>query len=161
MNATSQIPQELMDSWARQSDALLNSYFSLFGQDLISRTHNSLQDVERLFFAPFAVISHGVESDPLLNFANKYALDLWGFDPFQLISTPSRLTAEPKAHEEREKILRETKLKGFLKNYEGIRISAAGKRFIISNVTIWNISDASGELLGQAATFSNWRNCLD
>ena len=161
MNTIPQIPPALLDSWARQSDAVLNSYFSLFGQELITRTHDPRQDAERLFSAPFAVISHGVESDPLINFANKFALDLWGYDPLIIKSTPSRLTAEAKAQAEREKILRETSIKGFLKNYEGIRISASGRRFIISNVTIWNVSGASGEQLGQAATFSNWRDCLD
>jgi hypothetical protein len=67
------------------------------------------------------------------------------------------LTAEVKAQDEREKILTETRQKGFFKNYEGIRISASGKRFLILNVTIWNITAVCGEPLGQAATFMNWR----
>lgn len=157
MNAPVQIPPDLIDAWSRQSTALLNSYYALFGQELISRTHHPTRDAECLFTAPFAVISHGVESDPLLNFANKFALDLWEFDPVTLRTTPSRLTAEVKAQDEREKILTETRQKGFFKNYEGIRISASGKRFMILNVTIWNITGVCGEPLGQAATFMNWR----
>ena len=161
MNTPSQIPQELLECWTRQSNALLTSYFTLFGQELISRTYHSRQDAEGLFLANFAVMSHGVESDPLLNYANKFALNLWGFDPLILISTPSRLTAEPKAQNERDRILKETQRKGFFKNYEGVRISAKGRRFIISNVTIWNVSGTCGEPLGQAATFRNWRYCVD
>jgi hypothetical protein len=74
-----------------------------------------------------------------------------------LLSTPSRLTAEPTLRAARERLLAETLQKGFVDGYEGVRISATGRRFLIRNVTIWNVTDAEGRPLGQAATFADWR----
>jgi hypothetical protein len=38
-----------------------------------------------------------------------------------------------------------------------VRISTSGRRFVILNVTIWNVVDADGATAGQAATFADWR----
>ena len=73
-----------------------------------------------------------------------------------LAITPSRLTAEAMLHEARERRLTETARRGFVSGYEGIRISATGRRFRILDVTIWNVNDASGRAIGQAATFARW-----
>ena len=44
-----------------------------------------------LFQSPFAVVSHGMEEDPLLNYGNQVALELWELTWEQLVKTPSRL----------------------------------------------------------------------
>ena len=46
--------------------------------------------------------------------------------------------------------------RGYLGGYEGIRISTTGRRFLIHNVIIWNLTDCEGRRLGQAATFDRW-----
>jgi len=46
---------------------------------------------------------------------------------------------------------------GFIDNYSGIRISKGGRRFEISNATVWNLISETGEPRGQAATFSEWK----
>jgi hypothetical protein len=33
-----------------------------------------------LFEAPFVVVSHGIEANPILNYGNKKALTLWELD---------------------------------------------------------------------------------
>jgi hypothetical protein len=113
-------------------------------------------EAERLLDAPFVVVSHGIEDDPILNYGNRVALALWEMDAARLISTPSRLTAEPIAREARELLLARTARDGFVSGYEGVRVSASGRRFRISNVTIWHVTDAAGQNAGQAATFARW-----
>ena len=62
---------------------------------------------ERLFFAPFVVVSHDSQSDPHLNYGNHRALALWEMDWEELRNTPSRLTAEPMNRAERARMRRE------------------------------------------------------
>ena len=116
-----------------------------------------MEEAERLFTAPFVVVAHGPEADPILNYANRAGLLLWEMPAVDFIRTPSRLTAEPTLRAAREKLLAETTRKGFVSGYEGVRISASGRRFVIQNVTIWNVANADGAAAGQAATFADWR----
>jgi hypothetical protein len=76
----------------------------------------------------------------------------------QLTSIPSRLTAEPGAREERERLLHDALTTGFSKNYRGVRVSSTGSRFWIEDVTVWNVLDEFGNRVGQAAAFSQWRD---
>lgn len=135
---------------------LLRSYRHLLGQDLIARSGDAREEGESLYAAPFVVLSHGIQADPILNYGNQAALDLWEVTPEQLLALPSRLTAELANREARERFLQETKRKGFITGYRGVRISATGRRFEIENATIWNLSDETGTPLGQAATFAIW-----
>ncbi|SDP36051.1 MEKHLA domain-containing protein [Actinacidiphila guanduensis] len=46
--------------------------------------------------------------------------------------------------------------KGYVDGYRGQRRSKQGKRFWIEDVTIWNLSDRSGPIQGQAALIATW-----
>lgn len=135
---------------------LLDSYRRLLGHDLIARCGDAEDEAARLFAAPFVVLSHGTEADPLLDYANAVALDLWDMPLERLIGMPSRQTAEPANQEARARFMRQTKEAGFATGYEGVRIGASGRRFRIENATLWNLADASGRAIGQAATFDRW-----
>ncbi len=137
---------------------LLNSYERLLGRSLIARSGNADQDANALYTAPFAVLSHGIEPDPIINFANQVALTLWQTTFKALTAMPSRLTAEPVLREAREKLLAEVAQHGFISGYEGVRISSTGRRFLIKNVTVWNLADAQGRPAGQAAAFDTWHD---
>ena len=102
------------------------------------------------------MVSHNSESDPILNYANRQALDLWEFDIPTLSRTPSRFTAEPMHRDERAQLLARTSAHGFVDDYRGIRISRSGRRFFIEQACVWNLINAGGQLIGQAATFSRW-----
>jgi len=102
------------------------------------------------------VVSHGTEADPILNYGNQTALDLWEMTWEQLIRTPSRLTAEPVNRAEREWMLEQARTRGFIDTYRGVRISGTGRRFLVENALIWNVLEAGHERIGQAATFSRW-----
>lgn len=135
---------------------LLDSYARLVKQELIIREGISQEQAERLFKSPFVVASHGLQDDPILNYGNQAALDLWEMDWEQFIQTPSRLTAEPVNREERARMLEQAKTHGYIADYRGVRISSSGKRFLVERATVWNIQKPDGTPLGQAATFSNW-----
>lgn len=137
------------------SRRLLDSHEKLVGENLIAR-HDEVSDCDALFAAPFVVVAHGTQPDPILNYGNQTALGLWEMSWDQLTRTPSRLTAEPGAREDRERLLHEAQTQGFSRNYRGVRISSSDKRFWIENVTVWNVLDEDGTRIGQAATFSEW-----
>lgn len=151
-----ELPPGLWERWIHHSALLLDSYRARTGAELIARGGGGEAEAERLLAAPFVVVSHGFEADPLLNYGNRVALALWEMSPARLTETPSRLTAEPMLREARERLLEQTARNGFTSGYEGVRISATGRRFRISGATIWNVSDATGNPAGQAATFARW-----
>lgn len=132
---------------------LLRSYHHWLGKDLIEPGKDP---VAALDSAPFPVLSHGTEVDPILNYGNKAALQLWEMEWEEFTRTPSRLTAEAPNREERARLLSEVAEKGFIENYSGIRISKSGRRFRVSGGTVWNLLDDNGLPAGQAATFESW-----
>ena len=135
---------------------LLDSFARLLGRELMSRAGSLEEQAERLFHAPFVVVSHGIEADPVLNYGNASALALWEMDFATLTRTPSRLTAEPVHRDERARLLERTLCDGYVDDYAGIRISSTGKRFRIEQAVVWNLVDAAGIRHGQAATFDRW-----
>lgn len=156
MSFSAELPVDVWRQWTAHSAALLNSYHARTGRDLIARGGSAAEEAERLLAAPFVVVSHGTEADPLLNYGNRVALALWEMTPAQLLETPSRLTAEPMLREARADFLARAARDGFVRGYEGVRISAKGRRFHISDATIWNVTDVEGNPAGQAATFARW-----
>lgn len=150
------LPPDLWARWVRHSGLLLRSYAKHTGSVLMAAGGGPEAEAERLFAAPFVVVSHGARTDPLLNYGNRVALALWEMSPAALIATPSRLTAEPMLREARERLLEQVARDGFASGYEGVRISATGRRFRISGVTVWNVDDDAGAPAGQAATFARW-----
>ena len=135
---------------------LLASYRKWKGRDLIAHSKNLEETTKALFHAPFVVMSHGIEADPVLNFGNQQALKLWEMTWEHFTASPSRLTTESVNWSERARSLAEANEKGFLDNYRGVRITNSGKRFMVEYAIIWNVLDRDGKKLGQAATFTNW-----
>lgn len=147
----------LQHGWVEHTQILLNSYDHWIGQDLIPRRGSAIDQARDLYLASFVVVSHGTQADPILNYGNQVALTLWEMPIETLLTTPSRLTAEPMHRDERSRLLERTSRDGFVDDYQGIRISSTGRRFRIDKATVWNLIDTAGQLVGQAATFSQWR----
>lgn len=112
---------------------------------------------QTLYETPFVVLSHGMEADPILNYGNRAALELWQIDWSTFTQMPSRLTAELPQREERERLLRQAAHQGFISNYRGVRIAGSGQRFLIEDAIIWNVLNAEGQKWGQAAMFKTWQ----
>jgi hypothetical protein len=150
--------QSQVVSWCQ---LLLNSYSHFLGKELIERQETPEAQSQLLFESSFVVLSHGNEADPIYNYGNQIALDLWEINWENLIKMPSRLSAEQVLREEREKVLAITAKQGYITDYQCIRISKQGKRYQINDITIWNILDQTGNYLGQGATFSQWSRIND
>jgi hypothetical protein len=138
------------------SQLLLNSFRHWVGRELLERVGDPDYQARALFQSPFVVVSHGIEEDPLLNYGNQVALEVWELTWGQLVKTPSRLMAEPVNRAEREWMLEQARTRGYLDTYQGVRITSTGRRFLVENAFIWNVVDAEGQRVGQAATFSQW-----
>jgi hypothetical protein len=126
------------------------------GRALLSGLFNPLGLAKNVFEAPFVLVSHGTEADPILNYGNAAALKLWEMSWDELTRTPSRLTAEAPNREERARLLAAVTANGFIDDYSGVRISKNGRRFRIAQATVWNLLDERGKYAGQAAMFSHW-----
>lgn len=135
---------------------LLNSYQQALGKELIQRVSPE-KDASTIQNASFVVVSHGIEDDPVLNYGNQVALNLWEMTWDEFTKTPSKYTAEPERQEVRKQMLERAAKQGYIDDYEGIRISSTGKRFEIKDVVIWTVFDENGIKKGQAATFDQWK----
>jgi hypothetical protein len=117
---------------------------------------NMHEAVDILYHAPFAVVSHGVEADPIFNYANDRAMQLFRMSWDEITSLPSRLSAEAMLRSERANFLARVAKNGYVCDYSGIRIASDGKRFEIKNATVWNVVNSQGVCYGQAAMIADW-----
>jgi hypothetical protein len=141
----------------RHSQRLINSFRHWTGNSLLDVNGVPQEIAQVLFEAPFVLVSHGIESDPIFNYGNRKALELWELSWEEFITMPSRKSAEEIVQEERDRLLSEAATKGFISNYSGIRTSSNGKRFYIENTILWNVLDEENQHCGQAAFFSSWK----
>jgi hypothetical protein len=141
----------------KHTECLMRSYHHWTGLKLLSGTYLPEDSARQLFEASFVLVSHGVEVDPILNYGNQVALNLWQVTWQELTSMPSRLTAESPSREERARLLERVTTDGYISDYFGVRISKSGKRFMIMQATVWNLIDENGAYCGQAAMFKDWK----
>lgn len=134
---------------------LVSSFKLLTGKNVLASGCDIDNISREIFFALFAVMSHGLEVDPVFNYANQCALDLFEMTWEDFIKLPSRLSAEADSQEERDRILEKVTDQGYVDDYTCVRISNQGKRFQIKNATIWNVIDQDRHY-GQAALIREW-----
>lgn len=137
-------------------EILRASYAHWTGESDFDEAIGQKNAVEALFAAPFAVLSHGIGTDPIFNYGNQLALDLFEMSWEEFTALPSRLSAEVINQEERAKLLATVTQNGYINNYSGIRIAKSGRRFIIRNATVWNLLTPDGQYYGQAALIRNY-----
>ena len=129
---------------------LCYSYQQLLNKPLIQMSHKGTL-INQLFNAPFALLSHGLEDDPIFNFGNQAALSLFEYNWDTFTQLPSRLSAKPIDQVERQRLLDAVSQHGYIDNYAGIRIAASGREFLIENAVVWNVIDKNGSYCSQAA----------
>ena len=142
----------------RHVEILRASYQRWTGRPLVAPGMGPEEAVAFLSRAPFALVSHDTQSDPVFNYANGRALELFAMSWEEFTRLPSRLSAEPMNRAERARLLEEVSRKGFVDDYSGVRIAKSGRRFMISDATVWNLIDLGGESYGQAALIRQWRD---
>ena len=74
--------------------SLVSSFKLLTGENIIENNKDIDNIAREIFFAPFVVMSHGAESDPIFNYANQCALKLFEMTWEKFINLPSRFSAE-------------------------------------------------------------------
>ena len=139
-----------------QTEIFARSLKHWTGRELLPGNFSAPELAEKIFHAPFVLVAHGTEEDPVLNYGNAAALALWEMSWEELTRTPSRLTAEAPNREERARLLAAVTERGFIDDYSGVRISKTGRRFKISRATVWNLLTEAGQPCGQAALFGVW-----
>lgn len=142
---------------ADHAGLLLASHQRLTGRPLVPPCLNPEQAARALYQAPFVVLSHDTAVDPLFTYANLTAQRLFEMPWGEIVGMPSRFSAEPVAREERQRLLDQVAHQGFINDYQGVRVSRSGKRFLVRDATVWNLTDPAGTMRGQAASFSDWR----
>jgi MEKHLA domain len=147
------------NDWAAAHVGLLDAnYTRRVGRVLLPR-HSGETDrahARRLYEAPFVVLSHDAGDDPRFTYANLTAQRLFERPWDSLVGLPSRLSAEADEREARAVLLERVRRDGFIDDYTGIRVARSGHRFRIAATTVWNLEDATGRRVGQAAMFSAW-----
>lgn len=135
---------------SRRIALVASSFARLLSRPLIQE---SADVVAALWHAPRAIVAHGMEADPVFFFGNAFALECFESDVEGFTRMPSRLSAEAPLREERQALLERVTAKGFIEDYQGVRITARGRRFRIERAVVWNLVDGDGARHGQAATF--------
>ena len=133
---------------------IVESYQRLTGKPLIPIVPNDANVLRiALWEAPRAIVAHGTEADPIFFYGNRLALQWFEMTAEEFAQLPSRMSAEPMAQEARVDLLEKVMRQGYVDGYAGIRIAKSGKRFMISDTTVWNLLDEMGGFHGQAAVF--------
>jgi hypothetical protein len=142
----------------RRCRILADSFARLLGRPLLPDLPPDDRALGRaLYDAAPVIVAHGIEADPVFWFANRTAQRLWELDWVRFTSLPSRLSAEADERATREALLRRVTEHGYIDDYQGVRVSAGGRRFRIADVIVWNLCDPQGARVGQAACFSVWK----
>jgi hypothetical protein len=144
------------DYLGEQAKLILSSLSRMTGRNLVDAGLSDTDRYRSLYEAPFCVVSHNTEADPVFNYGNKVALELFEMKWDDFTKLPSRLSAEPHTREEREKLLARVRKYGFIEDYKGVRVSSSGKRFLVEDSIIWNMIDEHGTYNGQAAVLYKW-----
>ncbi|MCG8700492.1 MAG: MEKHLA domain-containing protein [Bacteroidales bacterium] len=137
--------------------AIIQSIKNLAGIEIVDLSLSIEEQAEQAFNADYVLLSHDTSTDPLFDYANKTAMDLFERTAEELIGMPSRFSAEADERARREQFLHEVEKNGYAGNYSGIRISKTGRRFEIKDVLLWNVYDDRGKLIGQAAKIDEYR----
>ena len=144
------------DYLSEYAKLMIWSYSHWTGKALVKQEQTGEDLYRALFYASYALVAHNTEVDPIFNYGNQTALDVFEMDWSEFTRLASRKSAETVNRPEREKLIARVSKHGFIDDYRGIRISSTGRRFMIEDATVWNIIDEKGVYYGQAAVFYKW-----
>jgi hypothetical protein len=135
---------------------ITNSLKKLTGIEIVDSSLNIEEQAKQVFHSGYVLLAHNASNEPIFNYANQKALQLFEMSWDEFTNMPSKYSAESDERGKREKLLAEVEEKGYSKNYSGIRISKTGRRFEIKDVIIWNVYDAENNRIAQAAVFDEY-----
>jgi PAS domain S-box-containing protein len=140
-------------------ELLAGSYERLLGRPLLPQAMPVPEAMEWLYEqAPFAVLAHNTDPDPVFIYGNKAAQQRFGYSWDEITRLPSRLSAEAPNREERQQFLERVQRLGYEAGYKGVRVTRSGERFMIEEATLWQLLDEDGKLHGQAVVIPRTRD---
>jgi hypothetical protein len=134
---------------------LTRSYARIVGERLVPDGHGRVWLYND---APFVVVAHNTDPDPVFIYANKAAQACFEYPWDEFTRLPSRLSAPAPDRAERQQLLDAVARNGFMAGYHGLRVAKSGRHFWIDDGLVWQLIDDTGMARGQAATFSRWRS---
>jgi hypothetical protein len=137
------------------AELLTSSYRKLVGEELVPEGPGV---GERLYQAPFGLLAHDTSPDPVFVYANLWVQRLFEYDWDEFVGLASRLSAGQEDREARRVLLENVQSQGFTRDYRGPRVAKSGRQFWIEDVTVWNLLDAEGVRVGQAALIRSWQD---
>lgn len=150
-------PCDANDFLSGHAELLLATLLRLTGRTLVDPALSGRDRFRALFEAPFAVVSHNTDADPVFNYGNEAALKLFEMSWDDFTKLPSRLSAEKPLRDERERLLERVRRLGYIDDYTGVRVSSTGRRFFVQDAVVWNMVDEGGIYRGQAAALFAWK----
>jgi hypothetical protein len=136
---------------------ILDSFHLLLGRELVPRSGDAAEDARRLFDLPLAVLAHDTSPQPLLDWANLAAARAFDATPESLLGRPSAATAPADAVADRRTLFDVLARRGFVTGYSGVRVSLTGRRFLIEDVTVLEVTGTTGRPAGHAAVIGATR----
>ena len=121
------LPPSAANTWHQDHVARVVAAFGrVTGGDLVAEAGLDPAALGRsVWEGNFALLTHTPSA--ILNYANRFALDLWEMDWETMLNTPSRDTAPEEDRAARAAILEEVARTGFTRAYSGRRVSRSGK----------------------------------
>ncbi|WP_054633651.1 MEKHLA domain-containing protein [Pantoea stewartii] len=102
--------------------------------------------------APYSILAHNREADPVFVYANRCALDCFHYSLAEMLQLPSRLSAGPADRAERQRLLDSVRRNGIATDYSGPRVNKQGETFTIYEGEVWQSEEHEADW-GQAALF--------
>jgi hypothetical protein len=125
-----------------------NSYTQFTGKFLpLSYCENLIEAFDQCIYP---IASHDNSNEPLFNYANQAALNLFKMTSFEMIGLPSKASVLLTNQEDRSLLLKHVTEQGFIQHYQGQRVASDQSLFNIQDATVWNLIDGFKKYHGQA-----------
>ncbi|CAB9507466.1 MEKHLA domain-containing protein [Seminavis robusta] len=101
----------------------------------------------------FGILSHGIQEDPIYNYGNAAALELFDNTIEDLCQTPSRYSTVESLMDDREQLIQSINTFGHGTIRDATRRTTKEKLFVIATIWIWHVFDDNGTRIGLAALY--------
>ena len=136
---------------------LLDSFAATYGRQMLEIPEEITPEekAELVFFAPYAILSHDIHDNEkgkrenVYNYANRKALLAFERTYQEQTVLPSLKSASDPLQEARNNLLSECLFMGKV-TFDAERISSKGKKVLIKEGLLFNVSDTKGIYRGQA-----------
>lgn len=137
--------------------SVIDSYFRATGKPIFPPEANVeiASAAKSLFEAPFVLVSHGTEEDPIFNYGNANALKVFEADWEALMRTPSRAVAPEEQLAARAALL-DGAGQGVVELKGLVQQSLKGRMILLKEGISWTLKNLEGETFGQAVLCRDW-----